>query len=264
LLYTKGQSVEQRQMISMVGTRNISAYGKKFIEDFVAYLADKPVCIVSGLALGVDAHAHQMALQHGLPTIGVLAYGFKQFYPAKNKLLSEQMIAQGGQLITEFPPSHQIVREQFIRRNRIIAGLSKLTVVVETAYGGGSISTVNFANQYNREVYALPGRFNDKYSQGCNQLINQNKARILTDFSQIIDDLGINQTPKMGSLFDLPPDLTPEQNTIYNLLKAQNLVPLEDLIESSQLGMAQTMAVLLQLEMLDLVKPNSKKEYQWL
>ena len=145
------------------------------------------------MALGADTEVHQISLANNIPTVGVLAHGFHTLYPSKNKNLSEKILEENGVLFTEFNSTQKPDRENFIQRNRVVAGLSPATIVVETAFGGGSMSTATFAVNYNREVYALPGKISDKYSQGCNQLIFQNKASVISTIPQLIEQLGFTK-----------------------------------------------------------------------
>lgn len=156
----------------------MTSYGQQFIGDFLEAASSSKCISVSGLALGVDKEVHEQSIHYKIPTVAVLAHGFHMLYPSKNKKLSEKILEEGGALFTEFNSSRKPDRENFIQRNRIIAGMSPSTIVVETGFGGGSVSTAAFANDYNREVFALPGKITDPYSQGCNQLIFRIKQQL--------------------------------------------------------------------------------------
>lgn len=202
ILYQKGNFDDSLPKISIVGTRNMTSYGKQFIGDFFEASKSSKYISVSGLALGVDKEVHEQSIHHKIPTAAVLAHGFHTLYPSKNKKLSEKILEEGGALFTEFNSSRKPDRENFIQRNRIIAGISPSTIVVETGFGGGSVSTASFANDYNREVFALPGKITDPYSQGCNQLIFQNKASSISTVKDLIDSLGFNHSKeKVAELF---------------------------------------------------------------
>lgn len=201
IIYQKGEFNENLIPISIVGTRNSTLYGKNFIEELLAVLKNKNVLVVSGLALGTDGCAHTEALKNNISTVGVLAHGLHILYPSQHKKLSQEMIEKGGALITEFNSTNKPDREHFLQRNRVVAGFSGVTIVVETAYGGGSMSTVSYANQYNREVFALPGKITDKYSQGCNLIISQNKAKIINKPQDILDELGLNEEKITSQIF---------------------------------------------------------------
>lgn len=183
-----------RPMIAIVGTRDISPYGKEWCRKLVEALAEAPVqpCIVSGLAYGADGIAHQSALEHGLGTIGVMATGIETVYPWQHRDLARQMVGTGGcALITDYPLETSPVANNFLRRNRIIAGLCSATLVVESKSRGGSLMTARYAVEYNRDVYALPGRVDDIRSAGCNSLIANEMARIITTIPELVGQLGL-------------------------------------------------------------------------
>lgn len=179
MLYYKGNSdMNTQRIISIVGTRNMSIYGKKICKEIVEDLKDANVLIVSGLAYGVDTQAHKIAVSQDIPTIGVLAHGLDRIYPSVNKPLAEKMLKNGG-LLTEFKSKTNPDRENFPRRNRIIAGLSDAVLVIESGLKGGALITAEIANSYNRDVFSIPGRTNDKYSEGCNFLIKTQRAALI-------------------------------------------------------------------------------------
>lgn len=182
LLYYRGSAnLNAQHIVSMVGTRQITSYGKDLCRTFVRDL--RQLCpdaiVVSGLAYGVDVNCHRAALEEGLDTIGVLAHGLDQIYPRLHRETAIQMVGQGG-LLTEFMSAATIDKRNFVQRNRIVAGMSDAVVVVESARKGGSLITADIALSYNRQVWAFPGRIYDKYSAGCNNLIFSNTATLLT------------------------------------------------------------------------------------
>ncbi len=266
VLYQKGNFNEDALPISIVGTRNITAYGKLFVEELLEELKLLKVQTISGLALGADAEVHQKSLDKNIPTTAVLAHGFHTLYPSKNRMLSEQILENGGALFTEFNTSQKPDRENFIQRNRIVAGLSPATIVVETAFGGGSISTVSFANSYNRDVYALPGKITDKYSQGCNQIIAQHKAATVSTVKDLIKDLGLYEPKeKIGDLFpksEIKLQLTDEQDVIYNIIKANPLITLDEISEVSSLPTYKILPILLEIEISGYIKSFSGRQFQ--
>ena len=265
ILYQKGDFDSSRKPLSIVGTRNITSYGKTFIQDFLAEVKSKNILTVSGLALGVDTEVHEVSLQNEIPTIGILAHGFHTLYPSKNRKLSEKIIAEGGTLFTEFNSSQKPDRENFIQRNRVIAGFSPATVVVETAFGGGSISTATFANNYNREVYALPGKISDKYSQGCNHLIYQNKAMAISTLRNLAEQLGFYQdSEKIGELFPFSETrikCTENQENILKVLDKNKSISLDAISELLALPTFKILPDLLQLEISGYVKALSGRQY---
>lgn len=265
ILYQKGNFETNVKTISLVGTRNITAYGKNFIEDFFEESQSYQFLSVSGLALGVDKEVHEQSLKHKIPTIGVLAHGFHTLYPSKNKKLSEKIIEENGGLLTEFNSSRKPDRENFIQRNRIVAGISPATVVVETAFGGGSISTATFANTYNRDVFALPGKITDKYSQGCNHLIYQNKATAISTIKDLFDLVGFNNPKeKIEELFprsETTIQLSENQELIYKNIAENPHVTLDDLAEKISVASHKILPVILELELLGKVKSYSGRQF---
>lgn len=265
ILYQKGNFNDSLPKISIVGTRNMTSYGKQFIGDFFESLKSSKYISVSGLALGVDKEVHEQSIHHKIPTAAVLAHGFHTLYPSKNKKLSEKILEEGGALFTEFNSSRKPDRENFIQRNRIIAGLSPSTIVVETGFGGGSVSTASFANDYNREVFALPGKITDPYSQGCNQLIFQNKASSVSTVKDLIDSLGFNHSKeKAAELFPYSEtnlQLTENQEIIYLAIKAHPQVSLDDLAQIISTASYKILPVILELELLGKVKSFSGRQF---
>ncbi len=265
ILYQKGNINEELEKISLVGTRNMSSYGKSFLQDFFSELPSKKLITVSGLALGVDSEVHDLSLEHHIPTIAVLAHGFHTLYPSKNRKLADKILENGGALLTEFNSSQKPDKENFIQRNRIVAALSASTIVVETAFGGGSISTATFANGYNRDVYALPGRITDKYSQGCNLLVSQNKAATISSIKDLLNNLNIKEnTGKIEELFprsEIKMQLNDNQSAIYNLVVQNPSIALDDLSLISDLASHKILGILLELELFGLLKSLSGKKF---
>lgn len=265
ILYQKGNFDASKKAVSMVGTRNLSDYGKGFIHEFLTAVKSDKIATISGLALGTDAEVHDISLKNKITTIAVLAHGFHTLYPSKNRKLSEKILEENGALFSEFNSSQKPDRENFIQRNRIIAGLSPATIVVETAFGGGSISTATFASNYNREVYALPGRIGEKYSQGCNQLIFQNKASIISTISSLIEQLGFaNETEKIGELFpssELKILLSDNQQNILTALDKKTPISLDEISQSLEVPTYKILPDLLQLEILGFIKALSGRQY---
>ena len=265
ILYQKGNFDPSLKPISLVGTRNITSYGRHFVHDFLEHNKTKNIVTISGLALGVDTEVHESSLKNNIPTIAVLAHGFHTLYPSKNKKLSEKILEENGVLFTEFNSSQKPDRENFIQRNRIIAGLSPATIVVETAFGGGSISTATFANNYNREVYALPGRISDKYSQGCNHLIFQNKSAAISTINSLSEQLGFqSDNLKIGELFPTSEIkfLLPEnQLAIRNILDKNTPISLDEISEKLEIPSYKILPDLLQMEISGYIKALSGRQY---
>lgn len=265
ILYQKGTFDSSKKAVSIVGTRNISNYGKQFVQDFLKAVKNENVSTISGLALGVDAEVHEISIQNNISTVAVLAHGFHTLYPSKHRKLSQKILEENGVLFTEFNSSQKPDRENFIQRNRVIAGLSPATIVVETAFGGGSISTATFANNYNREVYALPGRIDEKYSQGCNQLIYQNKAAVISTISSLIEQLGfVNDTQNIGELFpssEIKVLLSEPQQNIFNTLDKKIPLSLDEIAQKLEIPTYKILPDLLQLEISGYIKALSGRQY---
>nr|WP_314493283.1 DNA-processing protein DprA [uncultured Chryseobacterium sp.] len=265
VLYQKGDIDVQFKTVSLVGTRNMTAYGRRFIEDFFEESQSHPYISVSGLALGVDREVHEQSIKYQIPTIAVLAHGHHTLYPAKNRKLSEKILEEGGVLLTEFNSSQKPDRENFIQRNRIVAGISPSTIVVETAFGGGSVSTATFANIYNRDVFALPGKITDKYSQGCNQLILLNKATAISTLKDLFDLIGFNKTNyRMEELFphsEITVQLSEIQELIYHSIVENPHIILDDLAEKTNMISHKILPVLLELELLGKIKSFSGRQF---
>ncbi|MFW6370799.1 MAG: DNA-processing protein DprA, partial [Bacteroidota bacterium] len=230
LFYYKGTPCWQSEkVIAMVGTRNATDYGKNFCEKFVESLKERhpESVIISGLAYGIDIASHRAAIKHHLNTLAVLGHGFNTLYPAVHTKAAKEIVNQGA-LITEFNSDAGPDRNNFVRRNRIIAGLADAIIVVESAGTGGALITADIANSYNREVFAVPGRTTDAYSTGCNKLIRQNKAALLESVEDLEYltgwDLSDKGEPKQQTISF---DLTQDEEKIASVLRGQIAVPLD-------------------------------------
>lgn len=250
VLYYYGQAnFNRRRVINIIGTRRCSNYGRELCEHFVSEL--KRLCpdvlIVSGLAYGIDVCAHKAALDHGMDTVGVLAHGLDTIYPAVHRDIAVQMVRKGGGLLTEYMHGTTPEKMNFVRRNRIVAGISDACIVVESGAKGGSLITADMSKSYDREVFAFPGRVFDMSSAGCNQLIASNCAALLTSPEDFVNDMGWNDTPITKpsapaiqlELFD---NLTDEERAIIASLrdvdkKHVNQISLETEIAYSRVGM---------------------------
>ena len=238
--------------ISIVGTRRPSTYGISVTKNIIEELASVEPVIVSGLAYGIDSIAHEEALNRNLPTVAVLAHGLHMIYPSAHKRLADKIVRSNGALVSEFFPGEGPEKEHFPRRNRIIAGISEATLVVESREDGGALITARFAFDYGREVFAVPGRINDETSRGCLKLIRDNIASVVIDAKTIIEAMGWAQRKKISQKSLL---LLPEEQEIYDLLRASS-DPLSIEEISSALGrpIPQVMNTLLLMEMKGLVK----------
>lgn len=249
MLYFKGEAkFNEMRMVGVVGTRNASEYGKRMCEQLIEELANDQVMIVSGLAYGIDAYAHRAALKYGLPTVGVLGHGLDRIYPAANKSIADRMLEQGG-LLTEFLSGTIPERENFPRRNRIVAGMVDALVVVESAKRGGALITADIANSYNRDVFAFPGRIGDQYSEGCNFLIRTNRAALIENASNLRYLMGWeNQSPKQGVQTKLFRSFSDEEQCVLDAFGTGNECDIDELILKTNLSSSKLAAVLLTLE----------------
>ena len=243
-----------KQNIAVVGTRDISLYGEEWCSKIVKNLAstpDKPL-IISGLALGTDICAHKTALEYGLPTIGVMATGPEQVYPWRHREIAERMVnTPGCALITDYPPGTAPLAIHFLRRNRIIAGLSQSTLLIESKIRGGGMMTCRLAFSYGREVYALPGRVDDLRSQGCNLLIKDKIAEPITSERELIKSLGLKAASNRKHETDkqiiektyagnIPQDKISQMASILLLIKAHRGITIEEISEKSGLDYSRT------------------------
>jgi DNA processing protein len=264
MLYFKGNcNLNAEKTISIVGTREATEYGKKICEKLIADLAVHNVTIISGLAYGIDICAHKAALDNKLPTVCTLAHGLDRMYPAVHRQTAQKMLENGGWL-TDFTSNTIPDRENFPRRNRIVAGISDATIVIESKKSGGSLITADIANSYNRDVFAFPGRVDDVCSEGCNNIIKQNKAALIQSAADLVYILGWEQTkkanaPQQKKLFL---ELTNEEETLVNALKEKESIGIDDLCFVSKMPMSKVSALLLTLEFSGIVKSLPGKSYR--
>jgi len=251
LLYGLGNfQWHAQRAISIVGTRKATAYGKEFCQSLVQALAPFNPTIISGLAYGIDGCAHQAALDAGLETIACVAHGPERIYPEAHRALAGKMLSRGG-IVTEFAPHTPMAPEMFPMRNRLIAGLSDCTVVIETDLKGGSMITAHIANSYGREVFALPGRIQDRHSRGCNALIKRHIAGILTSPEDLIEYLNWDSnSEKSATQLQLFASLTSEQLRLVQLIQELQRAPFDDLLHSTGMtwGELNTMLTTLEFE----------------
>lgn len=264
LLYYKGNTpLSPSKVLSIVGTRQATDYGRCLCEELVVGLAEMgySMLIVSGLAHGIDTAAHRSAIKGGQPTVAVLAHGLDMIYPAANRGLAKEILNDGG-LLTDFITGVQPERNNFLSRNRIIAGLADATLVVESAERGGALVTADIANSYNRDVLACPGRASDTYSQGCNNLIRKNKAALVQSPEDIQYILGwtttTQQQPTQLSLFK---ELSSDEQKVVDALKNTDKESIDSIAISTGLSMAATSALLLTMEFDGVVKSLPGKCY---
>ncbi|MBK8807517.1 MAG: DNA-protecting protein DprA [Bacteroidales bacterium] len=265
LLYKKGvHSLESEKIISIVGTRNASSYGKEQCKKLIEGLQKHNPVIISGLAYGVDYCAHKYALDCNLNTIAVVGHSLDKVYPADHKLLAKAIEAKGC-LVSEFHSTSPLDKFNFVTRNRIIAGMADATIVIESAKKGGALLTAEYANNYNRDVFALPGKVTDNYSLGCNNLIKQNKAHLfesVSDIEYILNwEHGVKTKPSIQrSLFV---ELTPEEEFLISFLKQESKLSMDALSVRSKLPISKVSAMLLNMEFAGMVKLHPGKVYEY-
>jgi DNA processing protein len=263
LLFTSGNiDFNTRKIISIVGTRQITSYGTEFCKKLISDLAPLNPIIVSGFAYGVDIVAHQAAMEHDLQTIGVVAHGLDQIYPSVHKKYVAKMEKNGG-FMTEFWSGTSPEKENFVRRNRIVAGMSEATIVIESADKGGSLITANLANDYNRDVFAVPGRASDKFSQGCNNLIKTQKANLLTSAADIVYilnwDLEEKSKPVQKQLFVT---LENDEQKIYDYLLKSGKEILDIIALECDFPIYKISGILLNMELKGVIRPLPGKLFE--
>jgi len=266
MLYYKGSSnLNASKIISIVGTRNNSEYGKQICEKFISDLKLKDVLIVSGLAYGIDTIAHRTALNNNIETIGVLAHGLDRIYPSANKQLAKEMIFRGG-LITEFISGTNPDKQNFPNRNRITAGICDALIVIETSKKGGSLITAEIANDYNKDVFAFPGKATDIKSEGCNKLIQLNKAHLITHANDLLEMMQWNEIK--SNVKKITPQLfyhlNEEELEILEFFKQKIDWQIDELCMLSKMNNSKIAVVLLSLEMNGIILSLPGKIYRYL
>ncbi len=266
MLYYKGNAdLNQPKIIAIVGTRTNNEYGKNVCEKLIQDLSEQNVLIVSGLAFGIDTIAHKAALKNNLKTVAVLAHGLDRIYPTQNKSLAKDIIEQGG-LLTDFRSNTNPDKQNFPKRNRIVAGISDAIVVVETGIKGGSLITAELANGYNKDVFAIPGRTNDTKSEGCNYLIKNNKAALITSAGDLLQNMGWQEQKKLSpkKQRELFIELSDDEKIIVNILQQQEQIHIDELYIKSGLSSSAAASALLTLEMQNVVNSLPGKIYKLL
>jgi len=263
LLFSAGNiNLKQPKIISVVGTRKVTSHGAEFCRNLIAEIAPLNPIIVSGFAYGVDIVAHQAAMEHNLQTIGVLAHGLNQIYPAPHKKYCRRMEENGG-FMTEFWSSSNPDKENFVKRNRIVAGMTEATVVIESAERGGSLITAMLANDYNRDVFAVPGRVSDTYSLGCNNLIKTQKAHLLSSAADLIYMLNwdIKESTK-GVQKQMFVQLEPQEQVIYDYLLKTGKELMDVIALDCGIPIYVLSGVLLNMELKGVIRPLPGKLFE--
>lgn len=255
MLYFRGNTaLNAEKIISIVGTRNATIYGRETTEKLLCDIRENfpEVLVVSGLAYGIDIIAHRAALRENLATVGVLAHGLDRIYPAEHRNVAVEMIRTGG-LLTDFISETNPDRQNFVKRNRIIAGISDCTVVIESAQKGGALITATIADSYNRDIFAFPGKIDDKYSEGCNFLIKNKQASLITSAEDIFREMNWSNQPKVckpqvvqQKLF---PELNSEEQSVVTILSKAGNIQLNLLAIELNIPVSRLSVILFELEM---------------
>jgi DNA processing protein len=248
--YRGNANLDAEKIISIVGTRKITDYGRKITETFIAELSEMfpNILIVSGLAYGVDVCAHRNALKNNLFTVGVLAHGLDRIYPVAHRNIAVEMLNKGG-LLTDFMSGTNPERENFLRRNRLIAGLADATIIVESAKKGGALVTADIAFSYGRDVFAFPGRITDTFSEGCNQLINMNKAGLISSAKDLMTALCWHETNKKTPQQQVLPFSEKPDHPIIKWLAEKGEFQINELAAETGTPINKLMQTLFELEL---------------
>ncbi len=267
LLYSKGNvNLNKQKIVSIVGTRNSSNYGNEFCLEFIRELSLHldDLLIVSGLAYGIDISAHKAALKNNIPTIGVLAHGLDRIYPNTHRQTAIEMIENGG-LLTDFPSGTEPDKFNFVKRNRIVAGLADAVVVVESSAKGGSLITADIASSYCRDVFAVPGKITDSKSIGCNNLIANHKADLLVSAEYFLQQMGWDQKSSKSKKKPLQQELflnfSKEEQTVVDILSQQSNLHVDQLATQANIPVYQLFPILLDLEIKGILKNNPGNFY---
>lgn len=261
VLYFKGSvNFNATRIISVVGTRKATSYGRELCKRLIAHLVNYDVLVISGLAYGIDIVAHKECVVNGIPTVGVLGHGLDRIYPEAHRPIAKKMVANGG-LLTEFLPDTIPDKENFPKRNRIIAGLCDAVIVVEASAKGGALITADIANSYSRDVYAFPGRTSDLYSEGCNFLIKTNRAALITKPEDLVYNLGWDRKVPESRNLKLALNLNSTEQAIIDYLRGgdRTIDEIGAVLKSSASKMAM---VLLSMEMEGLIFSLPGNRYQ--
>lgn len=262
LFYRGTANLNASKIVSIIGTRSNTDYGKLMTEKILASLAPHQPLVVSGLAYGIDAIAHKFSIKQQVPTVAVLAHGLDKIYPSQHTALAKEMIAEGGGLLTEFRKDTKPDRHNFPTRNRIVAGMCDATIVIETDTKGGSMITANLAYSYNRDVFAIPGKTTDSKSEGCNYLIQSNKAVLIRSGEDIIEQMGWEEKQKKQAIQKkLFVELTSNERLIVELLQQNGQLHIDEINLQTDISSSAAASALLMLEMNGIINSMPGKIY---
>jgi DNA processing protein len=246
VLYYKGENpLNQPKIVSIVGTRKPSFYGKKIVEQFIEQIKDQNMLVVSGLAYGIDTYVHEYCIKHNVATLGVLGHGHHMIYPKSNSSLAKKMCKSGG-LLSEFGIHTELSKYNFPKRNRIIAGIAHATIIIESPIKGGSMITANLANSYNREVMAFPGQVSSIRSQGCNELIKNHKAHLISDAEDLFK---LMNWSKKANNYKRQVELNTHEALIVQLLQSDNDIHFDHLVQKTEFSTPYLQTIMLSLEL---------------
>ncbi len=266
LLFYKGNTpLNASRIISVVGTRNNTEYGKQCCEQLIADLSESNIIVVSGLAYGIDTIAHKASLHNNINTIAVLAHGLDRIYPPSNTGLAREIIDQGG-LLTDFPNGTAPDKQNFPSRNRITAGLCDALIIIETGKKGGSLITADIAFSYNRDIFAFPGKATDAKSQGCNDMIKTQKAMLISNAADVLETMRWNPTTQKSKINQrsLFTTLNEEESKVFNFLMLQKESSIDDIMLGVPLSQSKLAQALLTLEMNGQIQTLPGKIYKCL
>jgi DNA processing protein len=263
LLFSKGSMPSNSErVVAIVGTRKATEYGKSVCEEMIKGFVGKNMVVVSGLAYGIDICIHQLCLKYNIPTIGVLGHGLDRMYPIEHTSTANKMLKNGG-LLTEFLPGTRPDRENFPMRNRIVAGMSDATIVIESKESGGSLITAELANDYSRDVFAVPGNVGQVYSKGCNLLISKQKAHLITGSTDFLKWMQWEEEKKIQPIQTvLFTDFTEEEVSIISILQVEGELSVDSLAIKAKTPVSKVSVILFNLEMSGAVKMLPGKKYR--
>lgn len=273
LLYQKGDTdLNKKHIVSIVGTRQCTEYGKQITRRLVQQLQEQDLLVVSGLAMGIDACAHQACLEFGVATTGVVAHGLETIFPSQNRSIAERMIQNGGCILSEHPYRTMVSRTFFPARNRIVAAMCDAVIVIEAASKGGALITARMGKDYKREIFAIPGRIGDEYSEGCNNLISDKDANILLNGDDLKRHMGWGNSRKdipseslQTSLFEYSPEplnLSPDEEKIYIFIKNNPSKTIDEIGNACEFSLPKTSSILLNLELKSIITCLPGKTYK--
>lgn len=265
MLYGLGNyNLNARHAISIVGTRHATPYGNNFVKKLIKNLSERldDFIIISGLAYGIDVAAHRAALDCGVPTVGVLAHGLNTIYPAQHRNIATEMIKTNGGLLSDYRSQDALHKGNFVARNRIVAGLCDCTIVVESAEKGGALITAGIAQAYHRDVFALPGRTSDQYSTGCNKLIKDNVAGLISCADDLVEAMQWHLKPVEGVQNTLAVELSPAEENMLCYLREKGEGSINTMCVDLNIPINKIMTLLVELEFKNMILPYPGGKYR--